>query len=42
MQISEDVRKKLGKRYVLEERGAISIKNRGTIKALFVHGLDAL
>ena len=42
VQISEDVKKKLGRRFRLEERGTISIKNRGTIKTLFVNGLDAV
>lgn len=42
VQISEDVKNKLGGRFALEERGSISIKNRGTIKTLFVTGLAAL
>ena len=42
VQISEDVMNKLGRRFRLEERGTIQIKNRGTIKTLFVSGLDAL
>jgi class 3 adenylate cyclase len=42
VQISEDVQEKLGGRFEFEERGTISIKNRGTIKTLFVKGLAAL
>jgi class 3 adenylate cyclase len=42
VQISEDVQEKLGGRFELEERGTISIKNRGTIKTLFVKGLATL
>lgn len=42
VQISEDVQERLGGRFVLEERGTIPIKNRGTIKTLFVKRLATL
>jgi class 3 adenylate cyclase len=42
VQISEDVRKRLGKRFVIEERGTIPIKNRGHIRTHFVTSLATL
>ncbi len=42
IQISEDVKEMLGERFILEERGEISIKNRGKINTLFVKGLAIL
>jgi class 3 adenylate cyclase len=42
VQVSDDVRKHLGGRFEVEERGTIEIKNRGSMKTWFVHGLSAL
>jgi class 3 adenylate cyclase len=37
VQVSDDVRAALGDRYLVEERGTIEIKNRGSMKVWFVH-----
>lgn len=42
VQISDDVRQVLGRRYQLVERGAIEIKNRGSMRTWLVTGLAAL
>lgn len=42
IQISDDLRQRLGQRYQLEERGTIEIKNRGEITTWFVNGIAAL
>jgi len=42
VQISDDVRQHLGRRFQLEERGALEVKNRGSIRTWLVNGLSAL
>jgi class 3 adenylate cyclase len=42
VQVSDDVRRALGRRYRVEDRGTIEIKNRGTMRTWFVHGIAVL
>lgn len=42
LHVSDDVRRALGKRYRVEERGMIEIKNRGTVRTWFVQDIAAL
>ena len=42
VQVSDDVRRTLGRRYRVEDRGTIEIKNRGTMRTWFVHGIAVL
>lgn len=42
VQVSDDVRKVLGERYKIEERGSIEIKNRGTMKTWLVSGVVSI
>ena len=42
LQVSDDVRQRLGERFKLEDRGAIALKNRGMMQTWLVHDIAAL
>jgi len=42
LQVSDDVRQRLGKRFSLEDRGTIDLKNRGMMRTWLVHDIAAL
>ena len=42
LQVSDDVRRAIGRRFKLEDRGVLEVKNRGPMRTWLVHGIAEL